>query len=312
MSTQELPLTAAPVETPSAALAVPPAPIPGETRPSRISIEQLAMLGPMAADDRRIAWVNALVDADIARQSYATDIALARQFAICGQFDELKKQTTEQAIATAMVKIQLGRAWGFNSADAMRNIYFVNGRPALEQDIVASKLQAAGIVWEPEFAFEEVKTDGGYPWQKCVGCTLWLKTWHSVEQRYVPMMNRAGEQISVSFTLGDAQNAKYWENGKEKPLAEKFNYKSYPSDMYYWRCISRVRKYYAPGVLRGGVLKEEALEMAPVSAMQPEMVPPEWQPQVEAAAPPKPTVRDRVLSQPSFFSEPTELETDPK
>ncbi|HZF24045.1 MAG TPA: hypothetical protein VE030_11345 [Burkholderiales bacterium] len=256
--------------------APPPAPgaIPTEAR-SRVTVEQLATLPD---SERRTNWINSLVDAEVARQNYAQDRAMAREFALCGQFDDLKGVSTEQAVATAMVKINLGRSWGFNCADSMRNIYFVNGKPALEQDIVASKLQQAGIAWDPEFAYEEVPaTKTGRAWRKCVGCTLWLKEWNKIEQRYQPIKDRKGEQVAVSFTLADAENAKYWEKGQEKPLSEKFNYRSYPGDMFYWRCISRVRKYYAPHVLRGGMLREEALEMMPAD-LPPDQLPRELQP----------------------------------
>jgi hypothetical protein len=267
----------------------PAAPPPGEAR-SRVTVDQLAMLPD---SEQRRNWIQALVDAEVARQLYAQDRALARDFAICGQFDDLRGSTAEQAIATAMVKIQLGRAWGFNAADSMKNIYFVNGRPALEQDIVASKLQAAGLAWEPDFAYEDVAaTKTARAWRKCVGCTLWLKQWNKSEQCYQPMLKRDGEQVSVSFTLSDAENAKYWEKGQEKQLSDKFNYRSYPSDMYYWRCISRVRKYYAPGVLRGSVLREEAVEMMPAD-LPPDQLPRELQP------PPQPeakTLAQKVLS----------------
>ena len=274
-------------------LAVPPPP-PQPDR--RLTIEQLAMLGPMAADDRRVAWVNALVDADIQRQSYATDMALARKFQECGQFDDLKRATQEQAIATAMVKIQLGRAWGFNAADSMRNIYFVNGKPSLEQDIVASKLQQAGITWDPEFSYEDVTPKGGRVWRKCTGCTLWLKRWNVAEQKYQPMLGRDGKQVSVSFTLADAENAQTYEKGEKTTLANKATYQSFPGDMFYWRCISRVRKYYAPHVLRGGVLREEALEMIPTEA-PPDQLPRELQPAPDD--PPQPEDRrplaERIL-----------------
>jgi hypothetical protein len=270
----------------AAPTAAPPAP-PSLDR--RISIDQLAALGPIAADDRRITWLNTLVEADAYRQSYATDKALARDFAICGKFDDLKDATPEQAVATAMVKIQLGRAWGFNAADSIKNIYFVNGKPALEQDIVASKLSQAGIAWDVDFAYDDVPASkGSRTWRKCVGCTLWLK--HVVDGKYAPMLDRKGEQISVSFTLADAENAKYYEKGQVKPLADKFNYQSYPSDMYYWRCISRVRKYYAPSVLRGGVLREEALEAVPAD-MPPDPMPRELP---EPAMLKPSTLRDRV------------------
>jgi len=263
---------------------------PGESR--RITVDQLAILPD---NERRTMWINSLVDAEVARQNYAQDRALARDFAICGKFDDLKDQSTEQAVATAMVKIQLGRAWGFNAADSMKNIYFVNGRPALEQDIVASKLQAAGISWDVDFAYEDVPaTKTGRAWRKCVGCTLWLKQWSAAEQRYQPMKDRGGEQVSVSFSLADAENAKYYEKGQTKNLSEKFNYQSYPADMYYWRCISRVRKYYAPGVLRGSWLREEALEMMPTD-LPPDQLPRELQPPDEPQPEAK-SLAERVLA----------------
>jgi hypothetical protein len=255
----------------------------------RVTVEQLALLPDSEA---RNNWIAQLVGNEVTRQNYTYDKALARDFAICGQFDDLRGASAEQAIATAMVKIQLGRAWGFNAADSMRNIYFINGKPALEQDIVASKLQQSGISWDIDFAYQDVPAaKGASPWRKCVGCTLWLKQWSEADRTYKPMKTRNGEPVSVSFTLADAENAKYYEKGQVKALSEKFNYVSYPSDMYYWRCISRVRKYYAPHVLRGSMLREEALEMMPAD-LPPEQMPRELaEPQLLT----KPSLRERVI-----------------
>jgi hypothetical protein len=279
-------------QPPTAAVAIPMAAAPAQDR--RVTVDQLAMLPD---SERRTNWINALVEAEIARQNYAQDKALAREFAICGQFDELKGATMEQAVATAMVKVQLGRAWGFNAADSIRYIYFTNGRPAVENEIVASKLQQAGYDWDVEW-LEETVQHKGRPWQKCVGCRLWLKKWRAAESTFKPVLDRNGKPISVSFTEADADHAMIWEKGKQIPLSEKWNFKSWGRDMYYWRTIGRVKKYHAPHVLRGAVSREEALEMVPVDVMPPDMLPKELQePQAFApeAKPAKPTLKDRLM-----------------
>ncbi len=265
-------------------------PIPGQTEMrQRVTVEQLSMLPD---SERRSNWINSLVDAEIARQNYAQDRALAREFAVSGQFDDIKGTTMEQSVATAMVKIQLGRAWGFNAADSIRYIYFSNGRPAIENEIVAAKLQQAGFSWDVEWV-EETATHKGKPWQKCVGCRLWLK--QVVNGVLEPMKDRNGEPISVAFTEADSDHAMIWEKGKQIPLSEKWNFKAWARDMYYWRCIGRVKKYHAPHVLRGGVTREEAFEVLPAEMTErPEMVP---ELAAGASAPQEPkTLADRILA----------------
>jgi hypothetical protein len=255
-------------------------------------VDQLALLPD---SERRTNWINSLVEAEVARQVYAQDRALARDFAMSGQFDDLKGLTVDQAVATAMVKIQLGRAWGFNAADSMRYIYFTNGKPSVENEIVAAKLRQAGYDWDTDWLEEEINHKGK-PAKKCVGCTLWLKRLNQ-EQKYEPMLDRDGKPISVSFTQYDADTAQIWEKGKQIPLSQKWNFQSWGRDMYYWRSISRVKKYYAPHVLRGGVSREEALEMIPTSAMPPDQLPPELR---DATAPKRITARDTIMNTPSF------------
>jgi len=255
----------------------------------RLTIEQLALLGPMAENDRRVAWVNALVDAEIQRQMYATDMALAKKFAESGKFDDLKDMSAEQGIATAMVKIQLGRAWGFNAADAIRYIYFTNGKPAIENEIVASKLQLNGYDWDVEW-LEETGQHKGKPYQRCIGCRLWVKRIRDGHME--PLLDRNSQPVSVAFTEADADVAMIWEKGKQIPLSEKWNFKSWARDMYYWKAISRVKKYHAPHVLRGGMMREEALEVMPLDA-----APPPDMPQAELPPPaPVETLADKVLA----------------
>jgi hypothetical protein len=266
---------------------------------TRVTVEQLALLPD---SDQRTNWINALVEAEIARQNYAYDRALAREFAISGQFDDIKGSTMEQAVATAVIKIQLGRNWGFNAADSIRYIYFTNGRAAVETEIIAAKLQQAGYDWDVEW-LEETTQHKGKPWQRCIGCRLWLKKWSKDRQRYEPMLDRNSEPISVAFTEADADHAMIWEKGKTIPLSEKWNFKSWGRDMYYWRTVSRVKKYHAPHVLRGAALREEALEMMPADVPPPQL-PRELQlpdaPLPDAAAErstePKRSLRDQLMS----------------
>jgi len=262
----------------------PPAPAPGEAR-SRVTIEQLALLPD---SERRNNWINALVDVEIARQNYAQDRALANDFASCGQFDDLKGMTTGQAVSTAMVKIGMGRNWGMHPADAIRYIFFTNGRPGIENEIVATKLMQAGYDWDVEF-LEETVQHKSKPWQKCIGCRLWLKK--IVNGRAEQLLDRNNKPISVEFTEADADHAMIWEKGKQIPLSEKWNFKAWPRDMYYWRCIGRVKKYYAPHVLRGALQREEILELMPEDE-----IPPQLPAELPAPAATVETLADRIKS----------------
>ncbi len=280
-----------PPPNPTVDLALTPPPQPGAAQQGeerRVTVTQLAQLPD---SERRTNWIHSLVEAEVARQNYAQDRALAREFAISGQFDDIKGSSMEQSVATAMVKIQLGRAWGFNAADSIRYIYFTNGRPAIENEIVAAKLQQAGYDWDVEW-LEETGQHKGKPWQRCVGCRLWIKK--VVNGRLEPLLDRNNQPISVAFTEADADHAIIWEKGKQIPLSEKWNFKAWARDMYYWRAISRVKKYHAPHVLRGGTMREEALEVLPEGTLPPQM-PAELQAPEELKPEPK-LLRDKVLA----------------
>jgi hypothetical protein len=299
-------------ETTDKAPAVVPPPIAPpakeERLPARITAEQLLTLAP---SDRRDNWIAQLVEVEVARQNYAYDRGLARDFAASGQFEDLKALTAEQAIATAIAKVQIGRGWGLNASDAIRYVYFTNGRPSLENQIIADKLQQAGFDWDIEW-LEEVQQHKGKPWKKCVGCTLWLKRWNG--QRYEPVVDRDQQPVSVSFSEADADHAMIWEKGKQIPLSEKWNFRSWGRDMYFWRCIGRLKKYHAPRILHGAVTREEALEMIPVESMPPSMLPKELQAPAgpanmpDAPAAEKRTAFDTVMGQKSFLDLPVEEE----
>jgi hypothetical protein len=304
----EAPPQPAATETAIAPTAPAASPAPDQRGP-RITVSDLASL-PDSVERRR--WINAMVEAEVARQTYAQDRALAREFALSGLFSDITGSTLEQAIATAMAKIYMGRNWGLNPADSMRYIYFTNGRPNTENEIIAGKLREAGFEMDPEWLEEEIQHKGK-PVKRCIGCVLWISKWDKAAQCYKPLLDRQGKPVSVSFTQYDADTAQIWEKGKQIPLSQKWNFQSWGRDMFYWRCVGRVKKYYAPHVLRGVLSRDEATEMPPptisVEHSPPELLPPDLQSsetpvddQTEAEAPRGGTrLRDQILAQQENF-----------
>lgn len=224
-----------------------------------------------------------IVEAELIRDAFDQDWRAAKVFALSGQFSDIKGTTQIQAISTAMAKIQLGRSWGLTQGDSIEFIYFTNGRPAVMNELVAAKLQDAGWDWEIQF-----QRDGS--WEKsegrCTGCRLWLKKNGSLLA--FPLRNGDGQiaidpetklailrPVSIEFTKADADRAIIWEKGKQIPLTSKWNFVSWAEDMYYWRCVGRLKKRYAPNVLRGAKIQAEAedivaghefVDITPVSA----------------------------------------------
>ena len=180
----------------------------------------------------------------------------------------------EQSIAKAMAKIQLGRNWGFSAADSMKHVYFMNGRPAIENAVVSQALDRAGFGWDIDFHEIETKDKdaSGKPIRISTGCTLYLKIKNRKEGTWLPMLDHKGQQVVVSFMKSDADRAQVYEKGKMQSLSDKFNYKSWAGDMYYWRAISRVKKFYAPGVLAGGMAFEETVQDETESVPTPPLI----------------------------------------
>jgi len=191
-----------------------------------------------------------LIDAETARDLFDQDYRAAKIYAMSGQFDDIKGMTPEQAIATAMSKIRIGRSWGMNESDSVAFIYWMNGKPNVATEILATKIQQAGYGWDIDWSWEDL-THKGKPWKRCTGCTLWLKAYNQRANAWEPVVDRNGDCVSASFTEADADHAMIWEKGKQMPLSEKWNFKSWGQDMYYWRAMGRLRKYHLTSIMRG-------------------------------------------------------------
>lgn len=244
----------------------------------------VSLIKMLAEHPEHAGYLKDLIEAERNRDLFDQDWRTAKVFAASGKFDDIKGATQEQAIATAMAKIRIGREWGMSDADAIAQIYFVNGRPAVMTEFLASRMQEAGYSWDADWEWAE-EVFKGKTTRKCVGCTLWLKRGGE------PCLDRNGKPISASFTEADAERAvQYDRAGKASSLLDKQTYKSYAQDMFFWKALGRLRKYYLTGVLRGAVQVELARELPPRETLQIEAA----ESPAAAAAEPKP-LRERVL-----------------
>jgi hypothetical protein len=274
---------------------------------SRQSTEILKMLLADTSGNYR-HLVEELVRTNNEKELFDQDWRMAKQFALSGDFADITGQTQEQAIAKALSKIAMGRNWGMLAADAMANVFFINGKPGVGTDYLASKIQQAGYSWDAQWHEETVEYKKGKTWEKCIGCTLWLKSYNRLTNRWEPVVDRDGKPVKASFTEADAENAMIYEKEQgqqragQKPLAEKWNYKSWGRDMYFWSAMRRLRKYYLTGILRGAIQVELADYDVPIEAAAP-------QPTLAEPAqpePPKKSLRDFVLEseqQPGLLEE---------
>jgi hypothetical protein len=208
------------------------------------------------------AYAKEVVGQEVARAVFDQDWRLAKVFALSGVFSDIQGTTEQQAISTAMAKIQLGRSWNINPSDAMQFVYFTNGRPAVMNELFAAKMRDGGFDWDTDFEYEQTTVDNRKR-KRCIGCTLWPKRWNSARAAYEPIKDRHGNDVSVSFSKDDADAAMIWEKGKQIPLSEKWNFKAWAEDMYFWRAVSRLRRRFATNILSGVLMREEAEELPP-------------------------------------------------
>jgi hypothetical protein len=197
----------------------------------------------------------------------------ARLFSCSGLF-AVKGVDGQQAIAQAMVKIELGESMGFSPAEALQGINVINGVTAISAAMRAARMQAAGYSWEIDWLGTE---------QECTGCRLWLyiKGKPLMKQRRddggQPLYSQQDgtpimEHVSVAYTKADAQKmlTTVWENNEKKRVSilEKDNWKMSPKNMYFARAITNAQRWHAPAALSINLPSvEEALDMESAPAV---------------------------------------------
>lgn len=237
-----------PEPTPSPTLTALTAPVQAVQPIPRVPLQE--MLALVRDTELVAAYGREIIESQLAINRFDQDWRLARVFAESGLFADA------QAVNQAMTKVQLGRSWNMEPADAMQHVYFVNGKPAVMNEYLGAKMRDAGLDWDIEWHRDKDGT--------CIGVTLWPR--RLTPAGWAPIMERAaGKEIpaSVSFTKTDADRVRVKEEGKWIALSEKSTYKSFPDDMYFWRAIARLRRRYATNILSGVMTRDEADEVVP-------------------------------------------------
>jgi hypothetical protein len=160
---------------------------------------------------------------------------LAKTIAYSGCFGD---KANPYVVAT---KILAGRDIGIGPIEAMRGLHVFEGKIELGSAIMASKIKGSGF-----FDYEIQRCDD----EGCV-ITCFEKSHRTGEWKELP---------SISFLQADAQQAGL--------LSKKGPWQTYPSDMYFSRCMSRFFRRYcahlAGGAVYGdGEIQEEEGESPP-------------------------------------------------
>lgn len=160
---------------------------------------------------------------------FALEQRMAKLFWQSQCFSDVKGENPETAIARAFVKIAIGKSLGLTPGESMMALDFIQGTPAIRAHTRAAKMQQAGFRW----AFKRFDSKG---------CVLHV---------YDASGNFLGESSYVE------------EDAKANGLLGKDNWRKNPKNMYFCRAISNAQRWYAAGVLMGGLPSVEEMYDAP-------------------------------------------------
>ena len=155
----------------------------------------------------------------------STSLAEAKEYAEIF-FDSGLFQDTK-ALSQAIVKIQAGSEIGLAPFESMSSLDIIQGNITLSGNIQAAKIKS-----NPKYDYKIIQSDDKI-------CEI--------------EFFQGGESIGISrYTFEEISKITFWDKKEgRKKLTEKDNWKNYPSDMLFNRCISRGRKRYCPDVFGG-------------------------------------------------------------
>lgn len=132
-----------------------------------------------------------------------------------------------------LAAILFGREIGLGPMTALRDVYMIEGRPALAAHRQLAALRKGGVVI--------------------------LESEATRERSFIRAQRQdTGEIMAVEFTYEEAEKV---DNGK---LVDKKNWRSYPADMLWARCVGRLTRRLGPDLL-GGLPPYVAEEVADFS-----------------------------------------------
>lgn len=176
---------------------------------------------------------------------------LGKVFADSGMFPNVRKT------AEAVVKIIAGREFGLGPMAAMNGIHMVDGRPTLAANLIAGQIKRS-----PKYDYKIIRREAD-------GCELEFFEIHAVKRVLGRELTTMDEAISIgkmTFEKKDAERA---------GLLGKQNWRKYPRDMYFARCLTAGARTYCPDVLGGSPIytAEELDADVPETAQEAAVVP---------------------------------------
>ena len=222
--------------------------------------EQVVGLLDLIADE---SDKKALVKQELNRLTYNNNWRLAQVFAKAGYFDSNGYNTPPMNEYQAMAKIEVGESWQLNPADSIRFVYIIGGKPAIEEAVFAARLFSAGWSWDIQWI--------GGQGASCKGVRLFAEKNGIAVMKPIrdeatgqPYRDKNGEiilqQAFAEFTEEQAAGIKIWQNKGQVSLLQKAGPWSdgRRSNMYYWRAVSQFRRWFAPNVIAGALIRDEA------------------------------------------------------
>ena len=146
---------------------------------------------------------------------------MGKAFFASGMFPDLKSE------AQAIVKVMVGKELGLPPFASITGIHVVAGKPVIGANLIATM-----IAQHPRYNYRIIKSTK----EVCE-----IEFYDSVDK----ICNKSSLVGNTHFTIQEAQEA---------GLLGKDNWKKYPSDMLFARCISRGAKRYAPGIFGGAAV----------------------------------------------------------
>jgi hypothetical protein len=142
-----------------------------------------------------------------------------------GYFEDAKSE------AQAIVKVMAGAEVGIPPFASMAGINIIQGKPAFGSNLIATLVEN-----DPRYSYKVIRADDE-------ACIL---EWYKGNEK----------QGESTFTMEEARKVKQWNSKKNafEPLANKFNWQNWPSDMLFARALTRGQKRYAAGIAGGAPL----------------------------------------------------------
>jgi hypothetical protein len=155
-------------------------------------------------------------------KEWEATLAVARQIAATPFVPDDYRGNPESVVAAILT----GREMGIGPMQSLRQIHMIDGRPAFAADLMLAKMREGGV--------------------------MIIASEATAERAFIKAKRRdTGEEATVEWTVADAEKA---------GLTNKRNWRTYPADMLWARCVGRLARRLGSDLLGGLVYSSEEMQ----------------------------------------------------